>query len=122
MDSPLQKQCPKCKAAAKEEAEPRPYDGREVSETAYFCSNCGQSLKSRPEDTSIPKQIVIYFVSFVLAPFGLVYAFRYLNQPDKKSKIIGAISLVLTILAIIAVIFTGKAYLEKQYSYINVVF
>jgi len=107
MDSLLQKQCPKCKA--------------EISETAYFCSNCGESLRPKPEDVSIQKQMLVYFVSFFLAPFGLIYAFKYLNSPDKKSKIIGIISLILTILAIITVIFTAKTYLEKEYSDINLI-
>ncbi|MBI1838863.1 MAG: zinc-ribbon domain-containing protein [Candidatus Colwellbacteria bacterium] len=105
MEVTLQKQCPKCKT--------------EVSETAYFCSNCGQPLKSRPESTSIPKQILIYFVSFFLAPLGLVYTFKYLRQPDKKSKTIGAVSLALTIVAITATVYLGIAYTKQQYSEIN---
>jgi uncharacterized membrane protein YvbJ len=107
MEPTIKKQCAKCKI--------------EVSEIAYFCSNCGQSLKSRPEETSIQKQILVYFISFFLAPFGLGYAFKYLSQSDKKSKTIGAISLILTILAIMAVIYIGKAFLEKEYSTINLI-
>ncbi len=107
MESAVQKQCLKCRA--------------EVSEAAYFCSNCGQSLKSRPEETSIQKQILVYFVSFFLSPFGLGYAFKYLKQSDKKSKTIGAISLILTVVAIMAVIYIGKAFLEKEYSTINLI-
>jgi len=107
MESTIQKQCPKCKS--------------EVSEMAHFCSNCGHSLKSRPEDTSILKQILVYFVSFFLAPFGLGYAFKYLNQSDKKSKMIGIISLILTFFAIITVIFTAKKYLEQEYGFLNLI-
>ena len=107
MESTLQKQCPKCNI--------------EISETAYFCSNCGQSLKSRPEDTAIPKQILVYLVSFFLAPFGLVYAFKYLREPDRKSKTIGGVSLILTVLAIIAVSYLGIAYIKQQYSEINLI-
>ncbi len=107
MEPIFQKQCPKCKA--------------EASETAYFCYNCGQSLKSRPESTSVSKQVLIYFVSFFLSPFGLGYAFKYLNRPDRKSKTIGAISLVLTVLAIITVIFTAKKFIEQEYSTINLI-
>ncbi len=107
MESTLQKVCPRCKA--------------EISEAAYFCSNCGRKLKSTPEDTSTPKQILIYFVSFFLAPFGLGYAFKYLKQSDRKSKIIGTISLVLTFVAIAAVIFISKKYIEKEYDLINLI-
>ncbi len=107
MESTIQKQCPKCKL--------------EVSETAYFCSNCGYSLKSRPVNTSVLKQILVYFVSFFLAPFGLGYAFKYLKQSDKKSKMIGIISLILTFFGIIAVIFIAKKYIEQEYSQLNLI-
>jgi predicted amidophosphoribosyltransferase len=107
MESTIRKQCPKCKS--------------EVSEMALFCSNCGYSLKSRLEDTSILKQILVYFVSFFLAPFGLGYAFKYLKQSDKKSKIIGIISLILTFFAIITVISIAKKYLEQEYGFLDLI-
>ena len=107
MESTIQRQCPKCKA--------------EVSEMACFCSNCGYSLKFRPVDTSILKQILIYFVSFFLAPFGLGYAFKYLKQSDKKSKMIGMISLVLTFFAIITVISIVKEYVRQTYDALNLI-
>ncbi|MCL5017369.1 MAG: hypothetical protein M1155_01760 [Patescibacteria group bacterium] len=93
----------------------------EVSENDYFCRNCGLALRSRPEDTSVPKQILIYFVSFFLAPFGLGFAFSYLRQSDKKAKIIGAVSLALTILAIVAVIVIAVIYTKQEYSSINLI-
>ena len=107
MESIIQKQCPKCKA--------------KVSEVANFCFNCGYCLKFRQEDTSVLKQILIYFVSFFLAPFGLVYAFKYLKQSDKKSRIIGIISLMLTVFAIIAVISIAKEYVRQTYDALNLI-
>lgn len=105
MEPNIQKLCPKCKA--------------EVSAEAYFCPNCGQVLKSRPADTGIPKQILIYLISFFLAPFGLGYAFSYMKQPDKKSRTIGMIALGLTILAIAATILLAKGFLDAEYGMIN---
>jgi uncharacterized membrane protein YvbJ len=107
MEQIIMKQCPKCKA--------------EIQENVYFCSNCGQPLRPRSEDVSVLKQILVYFVSFFLAPFGLGFAFKYLKQPDKKSKTIGIISLVLTFLAIIAVIWLGASYVEQEYSAIKLI-
>ena len=107
MESIIQKQCSKCQT--------------KVYEIDNFCPNCGYALKSRREDVSISKQILIYFVSFFLAPFGLGYAFKYLKQSDKKSKMIGVISLGLTFFAIIVVIFTAKGYLEQIYSEFNLI-
>jgi len=107
MESIIQKQCPKCKA--------------KVSEVANFCFNCGYCLKSRQEDTSVLKQILIYFVSFFLAPFGLVYAFKYLKQSDKKPRIIGIISLILTVFAIIVVVVIGRGYIRQTYDALNLI-
>lgn len=107
METAFQIFCPKCKA--------------EVSAEAYFCPNCGTALRSRQADTSVPKQILIYFVSFFLAPFGLGYAFSYLKQADRKSKMIGAVSLILTIASILAVIFLAKVFLQQEYSAINAI-
>lgn len=105
MEPEIKNQCPKCKA--------------EVSPEAYFCPNCGQVLRAKPADTGIPKQILIYLVSFFLAPFGLGYVFTYLKQPDRKSKTIGMVALALTILAIGSTIFLAKGFLDFEYGMIN---
>lgn len=105
METVSQNFCPKCKAT--------------VSEADYFCPNCGQVLKAKPSDTSVTKQILIYSVSFFLAPFGLGYAFSYLKSPDKKAKTIGMIALILTGVSIVAVILTANAFLQQEYSAIN---
>ena len=105
METAIQNLCPKCNSA--------------VPAEAYFCPNCGQALKAKPADTGIPKQILIYLVSFFLAPFGLGYVFTYLKQPDRKSKIIGWIALALTILAIGSTIFLAKGFLDWEYGMIN---
>lgn len=105
METEIRNSCPKCKA--------------EVPAEAYFCPNCGQVLRARPADTGIPKQILIYLVSFFLAPFGLGYAFTYLRQPDKKAKIIGWVAIGLTVLAILSTILLAKGFLDQEYKTIN---
>lgn len=94
--------CPSCQAL--------------VAVTANFCSQCGRKLKNAPLSTSVGKQIIIYLVSFFLAPFGLGYAFIYLKQPDAKARTIGIISLILTICAIVAVISVATAFMKSYYS------
>lgn len=71
---------------------------------AYFCSNCGKSLKDKPLSSTVGKQAVIYFVSFFLPPLGLWYVWKYLKQPDSKSKKIGITAFVLTFISIIIAI------------------
>lgn len=93
--------CPSCQAV--------------TSTTANFCSQCGKKLKNAPLSTSVAKQIVIYLVSFFLAPFGLGYAFIYLKQPDAKTRTIGIISLALTVCAIVAVIVFSTAFMKSYY-------
>lgn len=42
-------------------------------------------------------QLGIYAGSIILAPMGLVWGFRYLRQPGSMAKVVGVISIVLTI-------------------------
>jgi len=92
-----------------------PFCHTAVAESAYFCSNCGKPLKPRPESISVGRQLVVYLVSFFLAPFGLVFAFKYLKQKDRSSRIIGIVSIVLTILAVVATFFVARTFLETTY-------
>jgi len=71
-----------------------------VEETWFFCPTCGKGIVSKPPDTSVAKQLLIYLVSFFLAPFGLAWALKYIKSNDKKAKIVGLMSIVLTVLAI----------------------
>ncbi|OGK24169.1 hypothetical protein A3A46_00465 [Candidatus Roizmanbacteria bacterium RIFCSPLOWO2_01_FULL_37_13] len=77
-----------------------------------FCPNCGNILRVKPLSTSVLRQLVIYSVSFFLPPFGLGYAFKYLRQDDRKARIIGIISIILTILSIYAIIMSFKMFMD----------
>lgn len=80
--------CPSCQAAGQT--------------GAYFCQNCGAALKEKLPSTSVGAQIKIYAVSMLLPPFGLIYVWRYLKQPDETSRSIGWIAFILTIVMTIA--------------------
>ncbi len=71
-----------------------------ISSSANFCPACGKKLRATPLSTSVLKQSLVYLVSFFLAPFGLFYAWKYLRQPDRKSKAIGSVAVVLTFLSL----------------------
>jgi hypothetical protein len=68
--------------------------------SANFCLNCGRRLRTTVSSTSIPRQIIVYLVSFFLAPLGLWFAWKYLKQENKKSKAIGFVVIALTIVSI----------------------
>lgn len=76
---------------------------------SFFCSYCGAKIREVKINTSISKQIIIYLVSFFLAPFGLGYAVKYIKQADPKAKNIGMVSIVLTILAVVFMLWFGFA-------------
>ncbi|OFW62185.1 MAG: hypothetical protein A2Z35_01475 [Actinobacteria bacterium RBG_19FT_COMBO_36_27] len=75
-----------------------------VKPTDYFCSNCGKNLKPEAPSTSLNKQIIIYLESFFLPPYGIIIGLRYLRAGDSKSKTVGIISIVLTIISLLILI------------------
>ena len=78
-----------------------PFCHVEVRSTDYFCFNCGKNLKPKPPSTSLTQQIIVYLEGFFLPPYGIIIGIRYLRQKDNTSKIIGIISIILTILSIL---------------------
>jgi len=87
----------------------------ECSSDWAFCPKCGKPLKDTPPNTSLGKQLLIYAVSFFLAPFGLVWGISYLRSKDKKARIVGIVAILLTILAIGSII-GSVSYLTSQYA------
>ncbi len=74
-----------------------PFCRQPVKTTDYFCSNCGKKLKSKPLSTSLSTQIFLYIKTLLLPPFGLIWGYRYLRQPDTQSKLIGLFTIIVTI-------------------------
>lgn len=93
--------------------------GRSIPNDASFCPFCGKMIGSKLS-TSLSKQILIYSISFFLPPFGLSYAWKYLKQPDKKSRNIGLISIALTIISIIISIVLMEQILNSITKNLNV--
>jgi len=78
-----------------------PYCQGSISSADYFCPSCGKKLKEKPLATTFGKQLMIYLISVFLPPLGILPAIKYLRQPDAKSKKIGLVTLVLTIISVI---------------------
>ena len=70
-----------------------------IQQTYYFCPNCGKNLKPAPPSTSFEKQISLYLLSIFLPPFGLIPGVKYLMQDNEKSKIVGIVAIILTIIS-----------------------
>ncbi len=87
--------------------------GTTVPAGAYFCPRCGFNIRVTPINTSTNKQIIIYLVSFFLAPFGLGYTVKYIRQSDPKARMIGVASLVLTIFSIALMLWLGVASINQ---------
>ncbi len=77
--------CPNCK--------------QNIATLDYFCPNCGKKLKDKPQSTTIGRQIFVYLLSFLLPPLGLWPGIKYLKQDSDKSRMIGFIAIVLTIIS-----------------------
>lgn len=85
----------------------------------YFCPNCGKVLKDKVPVITISKQIIIYLVSFFLAPLGLGWGFKYVRSKDTKVRIIGIISILLTAASIILMFVVFNSYLDKYSKMLN---
>lgn len=75
-----------------------------INPTDYFCPNCGKKIRTPPPSTTLSSQILLYIKTLLLPPFGLYWGFRYLRQPDQKSKLIGLVVIVITIIETIFLI------------------
>ena len=91
----------------------------DISPTYYFCPNCGKKLRDKLLSTGVLKQVLIYSLSFFLPPLGLWPAVKYLRQPDQKSKIVGMVSIVLTIVSIVLTIYLSVNLLNSLNSQLN---
>ena len=101
---PLQT-CPSCRAT--------------ITETEFFCPQCGKKLKDAPLGTSPGKQLLYYVLSILLPPIGLWWAIKYLRQNDPAAKRIAAVIIALTILSLAANIWAATGIYAAYSRFIN---
>jgi hypothetical protein len=74
-----------------------PFCGFPVSENFYFCPGCGKKLIEPP--LTLLKTLGVYAVSIFLPPLGLVPGIKYLLQNNPKTKKVGIIAIILTVIS-----------------------
>ena len=79
----------------------------------YFCPNCGKVLRPKPLTVSLGRQIGVYVLSFFLPPLGLYPAFKYIKQSDPKTKLIGWIAVILTIVSIFLSLYILAGFMQQ---------
>jgi len=91
----------------------------EVRTTDYFCFNCGKNLKPAPPRTDAAAQIILYLKSFLIPPFGIFWALKYLKQSDYKSRVIGITAVILTLVSFIITIKLFNDFMKELNSQLD---
>lgn len=88
------------------------YCSEPISPEMNFCPLCGKKIKEPPPSISPGTQILIYAISLLAPPFGLWYAYKYFKSGGEREKRIAWISVILTVLGVIAVAWSTKALMD----------
>ena len=100
-----QKTCPSCQSL--------------VTETEFFCPNCGKKLREAPLSTTVSKQIMYYVLSILLPPIGIWWAVKYLRQGGEIAKKIGIAIIILTALSLAANVWAATGLYAAYSKFLN---
>lgn len=78
-------------------------------------------LKSNDKSisTTTGRQIFVYLMSALLPPLGLWPAVKYLKQKDEKSRMIGFIAILLTIISIAVTVWLSFGFINTFNQQLN---
>ena len=65
------------------------------------------------------QKVKIYLLSIVLTPLGLYWFFKYLKSLSSQNRMVGYISLVLTLVSLIVTIMVASSYIKSLNNYLN---
>jgi len=88
-----------------------------ISGPVYFCPNCGKKINDPPITTI--KQIGVYLLSILLPPLGLWPGIKYLFSKDQKTRTVGVIAIILTILSTIITLWLSVALFNNLSQSVN---
>jgi hypothetical protein len=108
---------------------PCPFCNKTIDATAYFCPLCGKKVREKPVSTSFWPVAGLMISSILLPPLNLVWTARYLKSSEPKTKRIGIISLIITLIALVVGIWLAVVFAQnvneqvnkqmKQYQYLG---
>lgn len=85
-----------------------------------FCSNCGARIESANASLTLAFKLRILFVSVLLAPFGLIFFFKFYKSESKNKKKWAYIALVLTLISTAYTILLVSTYIKTVGSYTDI--
>ena len=95
------------------------YCSKPVGENDIFCLSCGKRLKPQPASLSILSLIWLLTLSTLLPPLGIGLTIRYIKDQNPKARIIGWVSVFLTLTMITITYFVAKSYFESLNEQVN---
>jgi len=90
---------------------PCPFCRVQIDAIDYYCPNCGKKVREKPLSTGIGRQVIVYAVSLLLPPFGLVWVPRYWKISGSGKKIALAI-IVLTVISLVVSIWIAVDFVH----------
>ena len=91
----------------------------QVRDADYFCFNCGVNLQPAPPPVGLGGQLVLYLKSMIVPPLGIYWAIPYLRQKNVKSKVVGMVAIIITLVALLVLVVALKNFSDSVNKQIN---
>ena len=75
-----------------------------ISREDFFCPHCGKKLKDKPVSLGILSLSWLFILSTLVPPFGIGLTIRYIRAEDERARIIGWVSLGITVFALVTTV------------------
>ncbi|HOV97458.1 MAG TPA: zinc ribbon domain-containing protein [bacterium] len=91
----------------------------EIDLTDKFCPNCGKKLPEKNAPFTTGEKIKIYLLSFVIAPFGLYWFFKFFKNENPEKRKTALYSLYITIFMIVVIVIINIYFVKTLQTYID---
>jgi uncharacterized membrane protein YvbJ len=90
-----------------------PFCKKEISPNDVYCSGCGNKLPDREAPFTTTQKIKMYFLSIVLAPFGLYWFFKYFKDPNTEKKKVAYSILYISIFMVVVLVIVNYFFIKS---------